>query len=231
MDEATLRRRTGELALGQLGGDPRGLLVARASDLLADLGAKRSGSRRGRSSGWSPVRSGDGRTRSGEDALEHYLTVVATDRFADLDLRAVRRCCPARRSPPSTAHPVRGADQSRSSWPTTCWTWPATPTTWARRPAPTCEDSDAAGAAHARRRRPGRCPVAGAAGGRVKDDAEHAEALALLRSNRDGAGQADARRWADDARVVLAPLPDIPARRALPRCATWPCRGPADRAL
>jgi heptaprenyl diphosphate synthase len=27
--------------------------------------------------------------------------------------------------------------------------------------------------------------------------------------------RADARRWADDARAVLAPLPDISARRAL----------------
>lgn len=50
------------------------------------------------------------------------------------------------------------------------------------------------------------------------DDAEHAEALALLRSNEAIAlARAEARRWADDARAALAPLPQTPSREALHR--------------
>jgi len=52
--------------------------------------------------------------------------------------------------------------------------------------------------------------------GDLTDDADLAEALRLLRvSPALGRARADLRRWADDARAVLAPLPDIPARRAL----------------
>jgi heptaprenyl diphosphate synthase len=48
------------------------------------------------------------------------------------------------------------------------------------------------------------------------DDALHAEALALLRAHpaMDQA-RADVRTWADDAREVLAGLPDVPARAIL----------------
>ncbi len=52
----------------------------------------------------------------------------------------------------------------------------------------------------------------------LPDDAEHAEALALLRVHPAiEAAHADTRRWADDARSVLAPLPDVPAKAALVR--------------
>ena len=45
---------------------------------------------------------------------------------------------------------------------------------------------------------------------------QHAEALALLRAHPAMAqARAEVRRWADDARAVLAPLPDVAARRAL----------------
>ena len=48
------------------------------------------------------------------------------------------------------------------------------------------------------------------------DDADHATALSLLRGHRAMAeAQAEVRRWADDARAALTPLPDVPARRAL----------------
>ena len=48
------------------------------------------------------------------------------------------------------------------------------------------------------------------------DDADHAAALSLLRDHRAMAeAQAEVRRWADDARAALTPLPDVPARRAL----------------
>ncbi|HSI93094.1 MAG TPA: polyprenyl synthetase family protein [Jiangellaceae bacterium] len=52
--------------------------------------------------------------------------------------------------------------------------------------------------------------------GPIIDEADHAEALRLLRAHpaMDRA-RAEVRRWADDAREVLAPLPDVPARHAL----------------
>ncbi len=52
--------------------------------------------------------------------------------------------------------------------------------------------------------------------GPIHDDAEHAEALALLRAHPAiGLARAEAHRWADDARASLAPLPPGPARDAL----------------
>ena len=49
----------------------------------------------------------------------------------------------------------------------------------------------------------------------LTDDAEHAEALALLRAHPAmDAARADLRRWADIARAEVAGLPDVPARRA-----------------
>jgi heptaprenyl diphosphate synthase len=47
----------------------------------------------------------------------------------------------------------------------------------------------------------------------LDDDARHAEALELLRAHPAmDLARADVRAWADDARQVLASLPDIPAR-------------------
>ena len=52
--------------------------------------------------------------------------------------------------------------------------------------------------------------------GPLHDDGVHAEALRLLRAHPAMArARAVVRRYADDARAVLAPLPDVPARRAL----------------
>lgn len=50
----------------------------------------------------------------------------------------------------------------------------------------------------------------------LPDDLEHQEALAFLRAH-DSLEEArmEARRWADEARRVLDPLPDIPAKAAL----------------
>jgi len=49
----------------------------------------------------------------------------------------------------------------------------------------------------------------------LTDDAEHAEALALLRAHPAmDAARADLRRWSDLARAEIAWLPDLPARRA-----------------
>ncbi|MGZ4537360.1 MAG: polyprenyl synthetase family protein [Nocardioidaceae bacterium] len=50
----------------------------------------------------------------------------------------------------------------------------------------------------------------------LDDDALHAEALGLLRRHPAmDAARADLRRWADDARAVLEPLPVSPARAAM----------------
>ena len=52
--------------------------------------------------------------------------------------------------------------------------------------------------------------------GPIPDDADHSEALALLRAHPAMAhARAEAHRWADDARAALAPLPAGPAREAL----------------
>ncbi|MET0521618.1 MAG: polyprenyl synthetase family protein, partial [Jiangellaceae bacterium] len=52
--------------------------------------------------------------------------------------------------------------------------------------------------------------------GPLEDEAEHAEVLRLLRPHPAmGQAQAVVRRHADEARAVLAALPDLPARRAL----------------
>ena len=54
--------------------------------------------------------------------------------------------------------------------------------------------------------------------GPLPDDAEHAEALALLRAHAAvQQARAEARRWADIARRALTPLPASPVRSALER--------------
>ncbi len=50
----------------------------------------------------------------------------------------------------------------------------------------------------------------------IPDDAEHAEALQLLRASEAmDTARVTTRGYADAARVVLAELPDVPARVAL----------------
>jgi len=50
----------------------------------------------------------------------------------------------------------------------------------------------------------------------LTDDALHAEALTLLRAHHAmELARLDARRWAAQARALLDPLPDIPAKSAL----------------
>lgn len=50
----------------------------------------------------------------------------------------------------------------------------------------------------------------------ITEDSEHAEALGLLRAHPAlERARREVQRWADDARAVLAPLPRVPARRAL----------------
>ena len=52
--------------------------------------------------------------------------------------------------------------------------------------------------------------------GALPDDDRHAEALGLVRAHPAMAlARADLQRWADEARGLLDPLPDVPAKRAL----------------
>jgi heptaprenyl diphosphate synthase len=52
--------------------------------------------------------------------------------------------------------------------------------------------------------------------GPIDDDADHLEALRLLRAHPAmAAARADLKRWAEDARAVLEPLPDVSAKAAL----------------
>ena len=52
--------------------------------------------------------------------------------------------------------------------------------------------------------------------GPIPDDADHAKALAMLRAHSAlESAREEARRWADDARRTLEPLPDVPAKQAL----------------
>jgi heptaprenyl diphosphate synthase len=52
--------------------------------------------------------------------------------------------------------------------------------------------------------------------GGLEDDSLHAEALSLLRAHPAmEEARADLRTWAEEARAVLAPLPDVPAKAAL----------------
>jgi heptaprenyl diphosphate synthase len=52
--------------------------------------------------------------------------------------------------------------------------------------------------------------------GDLSDPARHGEALQRLReSPAIDSARADLRRWADEARALLPPLPDIPAKAAL----------------
>ena len=62
----------------------------------------------------------------------------------------------------------------------------------------------------------GRPAARAARRGAVPTTREHAEALGLLRAHPVvGSAQAEVLRWADDAREVLGPLPEVPAKAAL----------------
>jgi heptaprenyl diphosphate synthase len=69
---------------------------------------------------------------------------------------------------------------------------------------------------HALRLEPERSRLRELLAGGLADDSLHAEALSLLRAHpaMDEA-RADLRSWAEEARSVLAPLPDVPAKDAL----------------
>lgn len=224
MDEAALRRGAvsanarWDNTVAILTGD---FLFARASDLLADLGPEAV---RIQARTFERLVTGQIRETVGpgeEDPLEHYLSVVA-DKTASLIATSGRFGAMLAGADSATVDVLtRFAERigvafqladdvlDVTSDSTTSGKTPGTdlregvstlPMLWARRSRDPADarllallDADLA-----------------------EDDAGHAEALGLLRAHpaMDRAHE-DLRRWADDARAVLAPLPDIPAKAAL----------------
>ena len=240
MDEAPLRRGAPSAnarwdnTVAILTGD---FLFARASDILADLGpeAVRIQARTFERLVTGQIRETVG-PAEGADPVEHYLAVVA-DKTGSLIATSGRfgahalRC--RRADVVDVADALRRADRRRlPARPTTSSTSPASPPSPARPRAPTCARASA------------RCPCCTC---RRSDDPADARLRELLgghcpttprtprrsrccaRTPPMESARAEVRRWADDARDLLAPLPDIPARAALDRCATSSSSAPAER--
>jgi len=224
MDEAALRRGAvsanarWDNTVAILTGD---FLFARASDLLADLGpeAVRIQARTFERLVTGQIRETVG-PADGEDALEHYLSVVA-DKTASLIATSGR-----------FGAMLSGADEqvvdvlarfgerigvafqladdvldvaSDSS------EWGKTPGTDLREGVPTLPVLHALRSTDPADRR-----LLALLGGDLTDDDRHGEALALLRVHPAmTAARADLERWAEDARSVLAPLPEVAAKAAL----------------
>ena len=224
MDEADLRRGAPSAnarwdnSVAILTGD---FLFARASDIVADLGPEAV-----RIQAQTFARLVQGQIREtvgpgdGEDPLAHYLSVVA-DKTGSLIATSARfgaRVAGRRAERRGDADRVRRADRHGL---------PAVRRHHRRRerhrrlrqdarhrPARRCPDAAVAvRAALDRRDRP---PATGLVAGPIDDDAEHAEALSLLRESAGlGLALREVGRRADEARSLLDELPDIPAREAL----------------
>jgi heptaprenyl diphosphate synthase len=224
MDEAEIRRGADSAnarwdnSVAILTGD---FLFARASDLLADLGpeAVRLQARTFERLVTGQIRETIG-PADGEDPLEHYLSVVADktasliatsgrfgamlsgadERVVDVLTRFGERIGVAFQLADDVLDVVGDAVESGK-----------TPGTDLREGVPTLP------VLHARRSTdPADARLLELLDGDLTDDDRHAEALQLLRAHPAmGLARADLERWAGDARSVLEPLPDVPARRAL----------------
>ncbi len=224
MDEASLRRGaqsansrwTNTVAI--LTGD---FLFARASDLLADLGPEcvRIQARTFERLVQGQIRETVG-SSTADDPLGHYLSVLA-DKTASLIATSARFGCMLGGTDEATVDlitrfgerigvafqlsddllDVVGASRDSGKVPGTDLREgiPTLPVIYARR-----SDDPADARLLALLARP------------IDDDAEVDEALRLLRAHPSmHPARAELQRWADDARQVLAPLPDTPVRRAL----------------
>jgi heptaprenyl diphosphate synthase len=224
MDEASMRRGAASAnsrwgnTVAILTGD---FLFAKASDLLADLGpeAVRIQARTFERLVQGQIRETVG-AEDGADAVEHYLRVVA-DKTGSLIGTSGRFGAMLSGADETTVEVLTRygerigvafqlsddlldvASESAQSGKT-----PGTDLREGVRTLPVLYALRAARADDARLR--------DLLDGDLADDAAHAEALALLRAHP---AMAEAREtlhaWADDARAVLAPLPDLPAKRAL----------------
>ncbi len=224
MDEATLRRgapsanaRWGN-TVAILTGD---FLFARASNIAADLGTE---SVRIQARTFERLVQGQLRETLGprdeEDPVGHYLSVLS-DKTAALIATSARLGALHAGAPDETVDVLArygerigmafqladdlldiASDSAQSG---------KTPGTDLREGVPTLP------VLYARRSvEPADAPLLALLEGPLTDDGAHAEALALLRRHPAMAeARAEVRRWADDARAVLSPLPDFPARWAL----------------
>jgi heptaprenyl diphosphate synthase len=224
MDEASLRRGAPSAnarwdnTVAILTGD---FLFARASDLLADLGpeAVRIQARTFERLVTGQIRETVGPV-DGEDPLDHYLSVVG-DKTGSLIATSGR-----------FGAMLSGADEATVDVLARFGERIGVAFQLADDLLDVESDADASGKAPGADLREGvaTLPVfhalrsAGPDDSRLRellsrplpDDDEHAEALALLRAHPAlTTARAEVRRWADEARAVLAPLPDVPARRAL----------------
>ena len=224
MDEAALRRGAisanarWDNTVAILTGD---FLFARASELLADLGpeAVRIQARTFERLVTGQIRETVG-PLNGEDALEHYLSVVA-DKTASLIATSGRFGAMLSGADEQTVDVLArfgerigvafqladdvldvASDSMESG---------KTPGTDLREGIPTLPVMHAL-----RSSDPADARLLTLLGGNLADDDRHAEALALLRVHPAmAASRADLERWAEDARSVLAPLPDVAAKSAL----------------
>jgi len=227
MDEALLRRGAASAnsrwsnTVAILTGD---FLFARASDILADLGpeAVRIQARTFERLVIGQIRETVG-ARDGDDAIEHYLSVVAdktgsliatSGRFGALlsgaDEQAVdvltrfgERIGVAFQLSDDILDVASDSEDSGK-----------TPGTDLR------EGIDTLPVLHFRRAAdlaaPDDARLLALLDGDLGDDGVHAEALRLLRAHPAmESARAELRRWADDAREVLTPLPDVPAKDGL----------------
>jgi heptaprenyl diphosphate synthase len=224
MDEATMRRGASSAnqrwdnTVAILTGD---FLFAKASQLLADLGpeAVRIQARTFERLCTGQIRETVG-PAAGDDPVEHYLSVVsdktgsliatsgrfgamlagAPDRTVDVLTRFGERIGVAFQLADDVLDVTGDVAESGKTPGTDLREGVATlPVLLARR---------AAG--------PGDRRLLDLLAGDLADEARHAEALALLRAHPAmAAAREETRRWAEDARAVLGPLPDGPARQAL----------------
>jgi heptaprenyl diphosphate synthase len=224
MDEAPLRRGAASAnarwdnTIAILTGD---FLFARASDLLADLGpeAVRIQARTFERLCTGQIRETVG-PREGEDPIAHHVSVLA-DKTGSLIATAGRFGAMMANAPTDAVETLAafgerigvafqladdlvdiGSEHAQSG---------KTPGTDLREGVATLAVLYARASTD-----PADARLIDLTSGPITDDAEHAEALALLRAHPAMAqARAEAHRWADEARSALAPLPAGPARDAL----------------
>lgn len=224
MDEAPLRRGAASAnarwdnTVAILTGD---FLFARASDLLADLGpaAVRIQARTFERLCTGQIRETVG-PQDGEDPIDHHVSVLA-DKTGSLIATAGRFGALMSGADPAVVEILAsfgerigvafqladdlvdiGSEHTQSG---------KTPGTDLREGVPTLAVLMARTSTL-----PGDARLIELTSGPISDDAEHAEALALLRAHPAlDRARGEARRWGDAARAALGPLPTSPVRDAL----------------
>jgi heptaprenyl diphosphate synthase len=224
MDEALLRRGTVSAnarwsnTIAILTGD---FLFSRASDLLADLGpdAVRIQARTFERLVQGQIRETTG-PDEGVDPLEYYLQVVA-DKTGSLISTSARFGAMFAGAPEPVAEiMIRYGERIGVAFQLSDDLLDVTsdPTGFGKTPGTDLREGVVTlPVLHARRSRdPADARLLELLDTDLTDDDRHRETLRLLRLHPAiEAARADLDRWANDARLTLTPLPDVPARRAL----------------